>query len=314
MARLVRQPGRAGDVADGVEARHVGRAVAVDRPRGRGRASRPAPPGPGPRRCRRCRPRRWPRSASSVSALPPASSSTRDAGLGLGQLGDLGADAELRCRASRTPSGRRPRPPRPRPAGCAAAPRSPSPRRPAPGRSWRTRCRWRRSRPPAATSGRPSGPSPRGRSRPARRRAPGRWRGRCAPGRRWPGSPTWRSSVRSPPAFSATTTFGRRIALLQPRRPVDHLDLVLLHQEGDAAGELLGDRARARDHLGEVVGAAPRPTGRSRPGGPAARRPRRTSAAPWSGCSPSSGRCRPALSRSTMAVFRPSWLARMAAT
>ena len=54
-----------------------------------------------------------------------------------------------------------------RPAGSAAAPRPRSPRRPWCDRSSRTRCRWRRSRPPAATSASCRGPSPRNRSRPA---------------------------------------------------------------------------------------------------------------------------------------------------
>ena len=33
---------------------------------------------------------------------------------------------------------------------------------------------------------------------------------------------------------------------------VEHLDLVLLHQEGDAVAQLLGDGARTGDHLGQV--------------------------------------------------------------
>jgi hypothetical protein len=49
---------------------------------------------------------------------------------------------------------------------------------------------------------------------------------------------------------------GRGRALLQLRGPLDDLDLVLLHQEADAASQGLGHPARALHHLVEVVGAA----------------------------------------------------------
>ena len=38
----------------------------------------------------------------------------------------------------------------------------------------------------------------------------------------------------------------------QPRRPLDHLDLVLAHEIGDAVRQPLGDFAAALDHAGEV--------------------------------------------------------------
>src|SRR5690606_11316408 len=48
---------------------------------------------------------------------------------------------------------------------------------------------------------------------------------------------------------------GGQVALLQLRLALDHLDLVLLHQEADAGVELGVDLARALDHAGEVEAA-----------------------------------------------------------
>ena len=105
------------------------------------------------------------------------------------------------------------------------------------GRRRRTRCRWRPSRRRAATSASRPGPSPRNRSRPASCRAPARQHARPRAGRD--------DDVLGRIVAGAERALRRVLGSRRPRpcpcpgelrRAPDHVDLVLLQQEADAAG------------------------------------------------------------------------------
>ena len=137
------------------------------------------------------------------------------------------------------------------------------------------------------------GPWPRGRSRRARRRARGRWRGWRGPGRRWPGSRTWprRCASRRPSARRRPWAPARPSpAWPCPRSP---------RSCSSSSGRRRPDSAAWPPRASAATTAAKsKPTLLDRQAvvlqvRQAARTSRRTSAAPWSGCSPSSGRCRP---------------------
>ena len=92
--------------------------------------------------------------------------------------------------------------------------------------------------------------------------------------------------------FSASTSLpstATRPLPGQRRRPVDHVDLVLLHQAGDAAGERLHDLVAVRRGAldVELEPLASRSRTRRRHAPRSARPPR--AASPWPGCTPRSG-------------------------
>ena len=234
VARLVGEPRRAGDVADGIDARLAGAQPLVDRRCGSSRPSTLVPSRPRSSTLPTMPTARMTRSAVISWLLPPTSMRRRDAVVALLQAVHRGAGHGSSCPASRSALRRRPRPPRPRPAGCGRAPRRPSPRRPWCGRSSRTRCRSRRSRSPAATSGSPPAPSPPCRSRPACRRA----RGPAACRAR---APVARMTFLAVSVGDRSCRSSPPRACLAPRelgRAVEHRDLVLLHQALDAVAEL----------------------------------------------------------------------------
>ena len=128
-------------------------------------------------------------------------------------------------------------------------PRPRSLRRRACGRSSRTRCRWRRSRSPATIWERPAAPWRACRSRPACRRP----RAPAAPRARAPVAITICLAsmlVRASPSLPVIATLPSPFSAALP---VDHRDLVLLHQVGDAARELSPRLSRLRSTTrGEV--------------------------------------------------------------
>ncbi len=73
----------------------------------------------------------------------------------------------------------------------------------------------------------------------------------------------------------------------QPRRSLDHLDLVLAHEIGDAVRQPLGDFAAALDHARQGRSGHCRRRARTRRRAASRCKARRCAAAPWSGCSPS---------------------------
>ena len=167
----------------------------------------------------------------------------------------------------------------------AAAPRRPSPRRRARGRSSRTRCRSRRSRRRAATSATLGGTiaSLVGPDQLAVGLEPGQ-RARTRTGGE---DDVLRLDVAERLAVLAPVTT-MRPSPCEPRRAVDHIDLVLLHQvarrRSTAARPPCGSRSTTRGEVearlvareAELVGVR---ISRDRS--------RRCAAAPWSGCSPS---------------------------